>query len=205
MLHSDNQENEFVNIDRPEITKGKDWRVNAIYFAYYRDDEIPAFEISLKVGDKSVKFVLDTCAGATLISEKSLNLLPPMLSINTPTREYSEQMLNIRGKFMTEVEYEGKLFDLMVYVVRGNHQNLLVRNWINHVGRIECPGKRVNGRDYIDSITIQRKRIVAPCSPPVPSSTVKTWNRLVHIDGIYCEGLKKRCDEALSIYRNLQF
>nr|CDS32699.1 hypothetical protein HmN_000453300 [Hymenolepis microstoma] len=71
----------FVNIDRPEKTEGKDWRVNAIYFAYHRDDEIPAFEISLKVGDKSVKFVLDICAGELSVrgvlrqGEKSLRCI----------------------------------------------------------------------------------------------------------------------------------
>nr|CDS25401.1 hypothetical protein HmN_000114100 [Hymenolepis microstoma]CUU97844.1 hypothetical transcript [Hymenolepis microstoma] len=88
--------------------------MNAIYFAYHRDDEIPPYDISMKVGDKSVKFVLDTGAGVTLISEKSLNPLPPIFSTNTHIRDYSGQRLNIRGKFMTEVEYEGKLFDLMV-------------------------------------------------------------------------------------------
>ncbi|VDN96095.1 unnamed protein product [Rodentolepis nana] len=143
----------FVKNDRTvEEVKENDFRVNAIYFATQHDEENPPYEISLKVGGKSVTFELDTGAGVTLISEKSLEPLPPMSSTNTLIRDYSGKRLNLRGKFIAKVEYEGKLYDLMVYVVKGNHQNLLGRNWINQLTRIDCPGKHASGRLIIYNI-----------------------------------------------------
>nr|CUU98999.1 hypothetical transcript [Hymenolepis microstoma] len=65
----------FVKNDRPEVTEDIDFRVHPIKFAFHRDDENPPHEISMKVGGKSVKFVIDagsaestTIAGSKFVS-----------------------------------------------------------------------------------------------------------------------------------------
>lgn len=194
----------FVKQSRPMEVEETVLRENAIYFASQHDDLHPPYEVSMKVNGKFITFELDTGAGVTIISEKSLNPLPPVSSTNTPIHDYSGKKLNVLGTFTAEVEHEGKSFDLLVYVIKGDHQNLLGRNWINCFTRIECPAKHVHGMDYTNVITLQRKRIVTPSSSHSPPSLVQNENPNVLIEERYYDGLKKICEGALLKYRNLQ-
>ncbi|VUZ54709.1 unnamed protein product [Hymenolepis diminuta] len=191
----------FIKQSRPMEVEETVLRENAIYFASQHDDLHPPYEVSMKVNGKLITFELDTGAGVTIISEKSLDPLPPVSSTNIPIHDYSGKKLNVLGTFTAEVEHEGKSFHLLVYVIEGDYQNLLGRNWINCFTRIECPAKHVNGMDYKNVITLQRRRIGVPSSSYNSPSLLQRENPNL----LMCyNGLKKICDGALLKYRNLE-
>ena len=90
--------------------------------------------VNVEVEKKYIEFEVDTGSGITVISEYTFRTYFGSYELNNTdivVKTYSNQRLNMLGKFSVNVKYEGKTWPkLVLYVIQGNGVNLLGRNWL---------------------------------------------------------------------------
>ena len=90
--------------------------------------------VNVEVEKKYIEFEVDTGSEITVISEYTFRTYFGSYELNNTdivVKTYSNQRLNMLGKFSVNVKYEGKTWPkLVLYVIQGNGVNSLGRNWL---------------------------------------------------------------------------
>ncbi|XP_043235721.1 uncharacterized protein K02A2.6-like [Amphibalanus amphitrite] len=91
-----------------------------------------AIKVNMAVNEKNVTFIVDTGCPVTMIPEaqaEGLNLKNTRCKLTS----YTGHEIPVRGMTEVDVQYEGQMKKLPVYVVGGNGPCLLGRNWLHEI------------------------------------------------------------------------
>lgn len=105
---------------------------------YVREQsENKQMEVLMKVENKAMQFHIDTGTGISLISENTYKTSLSHLKLdktNAVLKTYTEEQINVLGKVNVCLTNNGHVYPkLRLYVVSGNSQSLLGRNWLSKI------------------------------------------------------------------------
>ena len=100
------------------------------------DNKSKDYKVMMKVEGKSVDFAVDTQAAVSVVSEELYNKKfnhCTLKSSNVVLRSYSDHAVAVKGKIDVEVEYNGKHYNLPLYVVKGHKDSLFGKSWLQEI------------------------------------------------------------------------
>eukprot|EP00731_Ephydatia_muelleri_P001779 Em0001g1779a len=137
----------FVQTDEDE-EESVGW-LNTVY-VLRRSSSSQPITVKLKLNGKETLMELDTGAAVSIIPEAVRKELFPS-SVCQPTatslRTYTGERITVKGILPVKVEYGSQLYDLKVFVVKGEGPSLFGRDWLKHIRLDWHKIQRVTGQE----------------------------------------------------------
>eukprot|EP00731_Ephydatia_muelleri_P014893 Em0008g613a len=137
----------FVQTDEDE-EESVGW-LNTVY-VLRRSSSSQPITVKLKLNGKETLMELDTGAAVSIIPEAVRKELFPS-SVCQPTatslRTYTGERITVKRILPVKVEYGSQLYDLKVFVVKGEGPSLFGRDWLKHIRLDWHKIQRVTGQE----------------------------------------------------------
>ncbi|XP_038064854.1 uncharacterized protein LOC119735219 [Patiria miniata] len=92
-----------------------------------------AIKVTMSVDNNDLVMKVDTGAALSLVSEQTFKSRWPNANLQKTKlklRTYIGEQVSVLGNFNVEVDYNARMFNLPLLVVKGDGPNLLGRNWL---------------------------------------------------------------------------